>query len=308
MNFIKRFFKEDIPAAFSAGKWRIGLMQLRSRLKQLEKQRNALITELGTKAWSARVRHEGYETLYAQLVELDGLASQAQQELDSLQIKIAQETDHLNTTKAEFNTRLNDLKEPRQAAFQKLTQLQSAQKSIELRLTQFQKTVDQGPADLQRLEALMGQTSASNQPDKEAKIASLQNTIRTLEAHINEVLVEINTARVELASNQAEQMPIAKGIEGHDQGIALLEGEKKSVQEPIQEQLDQLNLEYRKTNGKRTNLTNNIASLMSEFGDQVFKTRPNSEKLLNEYSKIDSAESEKKEIIVNREFKRPILL
>ncbi len=50
MNAIKNFFQVDIPAAFSAGKLRIGLIQLNSQLTQLEEQKKPILNELGNKA------------------------------------------------------------------------------------------------------------------------------------------------------------------------------------------------------------------------------------------------------------------
>lgn len=296
MNPFKRFFQEDIPATFSAGKWRIDLLQLKSRLTQLERQKNALLGELGTKAWGKKVKNESYSTVYGKLEELDGLAGQTQQELDVVQNKINLETTHLNTINTEFITRLKGTQSQRQVALQKLAQLQTVQKEIDQRILQFQATINQGAANLQNLKAQAGQIQASDQMDKEEKIASIQNTEAAVKTKINIAELQISTAKAELANHQVEQMPIKSEIDGYNQQIITMQDQNKLTQTPIQEQLKLLHQDLLKINEKKTRLLNQITALMPEFGGQVYKYRPLNDALTAEYAKNDVLQNEIKTI------------
>src|SRR5574340_344819 len=102
MNSFQHFFREDIPAVMAAWKLRIQRGQLNSRLAQLEKDYEALLTELGTQTWAGRVQDPGYSETYAQLDVLDASRSQVQQEIDAIQSSINQENDRLKASTAEF--------------------------------------------------------------------------------------------------------------------------------------------------------------------------------------------------------------
>jgi len=296
MNPLKRFFQEDIPATFSAGKWRIDLMQLKTRLTQLEKQRNSLLGELGAKAWNNKVRNESYGTIYGKLEEIDRLAGQVQQEIDDLQNNINLETNHLNTTNAEFETRIKGTQNQRQSALQKLSQLQTVQKEIEQLISKSQTIITQGAANLQNLNNQKQQIQASEQVDKEAKISSLTNTETSVHTQINTAEIQLKSAQADLENNQVEQKPIKSEVDGYNQLLTMLQDQNKSTLSPIQEQLKQLNQKLLKANEKKTNVLNQITAMMTEFGGQVYKYHPLSEILTTEYNKVDAIQNEIKAI------------
>lgn len=296
MNALKRFFQEDIPAVFSAGKWRINLMQLNARVAQLEKQKNAALNELGNKAWESRVKDERYSAVYSKLEEIDLSLEQIQQEIDSLQITINHETDQLNLTVADFNNRSKGTQSQRQIALQNLSQLQTAQKSIELRINQLQITVNQGTTNVQNMQTQVGQLQGSNQADKEEKIASLQSTIATVQMQINEAAPQIDAEKAELESNQAEQAPIISEVEGYNQLINMLQEQNRSATLAIQEKLKRLQQDLLKVSEKKNGLLNQTAVLTPDLGNQVYRHRPVSEALSTAYAKVDAVLSETKEV------------
>ena len=292
MNPLKRFFQEDLAAAFSAGKWRIDLMQLKTRHTQLEKRKLALLGELGTKAWNAKLKNEGFGTIYGKLEGLDGQVGLTQKEIDAVQDKINLETRQLNTLNAEFDARMKDAQNQRQGTLQKINQLQLLQKEIEQRISQFQRTITQGNANLQTLENQISQIQASGQADKQEKIASMENTRSSVEMQIGTAGSQLTSAKTELDNNQAEQLPLKNEMDRHGQLIAMLQEQNKTSQTPIREKLRALNQELIKFNEKKAGLLNQVSALMPEFGGEVFRVRPPSDSLTAEYTNLDAISGE----------------
>ena len=292
MNAIKRFFQEDIPAVFSAGKWRVGLIQLNARLSQLEKQKNSALNELGQKAWDSRVKDERYSEIYGKLEELDAQLAQIQQEIDVKQQEINRETDHLNATKMDFDNRLKSTQDQRQHAVQKLAQLQVSQKNIESRLNQLRMSVNQATANVQSMRAQVSQLEGSNQPDKNEKITSLQSTISTTQMQIDEANSQTEVAKAELEANQAEQAPIKNEVDSYNQLISMLQAQSKSALTALQDNLKRLQQELLKVSERKNGILNQMGTLMPDLGNQVYRHRPVSDALTAAYAKVDGVSSE----------------
>lgn len=292
MNFIQRFFKEDIPNVFNAGKWRVNLAQQKSRLGQLEKKKNAALVELGKAAWKNRVKDKGYNETYDKLEELDGSLGQVQEEIDSIQNDINQENEQLNLKVADFDTRLKETKGQRQEVNQKLTQMQTTQKSIEQRINQLQTTISQNTTNIQNMQNQISQLQMSDQDDKEDTIASLQSTIENVQTQINETMPKVDEAKAELETNRTEQSPVQSEMEGYDQLIKMLNEQKNSVVAEIQGKIKELQQNLVTVTGKKNELVNKTNDLMPELGRQVFQYRPDAEVLSSAYAKADSAQNE----------------
>ena len=296
MNPIQRFFQEDIPATFSAGKWRLNLLQLNTRFGQLDKQKGVLLGELGVKTWNSKIRHEGYAGLYGKLEELDKLVAQVQQEIDSLHNKINQETEHLKATNADFDTRLKDAQAQRQAASQKLSELQTVQRNIQQRLAQLQSNITQGNSNLQAFQSQIIQLQASDQVDKEARIASLHSTSATVQAQINDANLQISKSKADLTANQEQQIPVKNEMDGLSQNIIRLQEQNKAAVTPIQQQLKLFQQDLLKVNEKKNGLLSQISTKMTEFGGHVYKFHPAAEALSAEYARLDANQAETKTV------------
>jgi hypothetical protein len=292
MNAIKRFFQDDIPAVFSAGRWRVGLMQLKSRLSQLEKQKTAALTELGQKTWDSRVKDDRYSEPYGKLEEFDAQVVQIQQEIDAKQQEINHETDHLNATRLDFDNRLKSTQDQRQVAVQKLTQLQANQKNLESRLNQLRTNASQATTNVQNMQAQISQMQGANQPDNNEKIASLQSTISTMQTQIDEANSQIDVVKAEFEVNQAEQAPIKNEVDGYNQLINMLQAQSKSALDAIQANLKRLQQELLKVSERKSGVPNQMSALMPDLGNQVYRHRPTSDALTAAYTKVDGISSE----------------
>ena len=296
MDAIKNFFQVDIPAAFSAGKLRIALIQLNSQLGQIENQKDPILNDLGAKAWEGRVKDTRYGITYDKLEELDASAGQVQQEIDDTQNSLLQETDRLNTITSDFNSRSKEIQDQRQPAAQRLNDLQAQQKGIENRLNQIQTMTTQGAANVQHMEIQANQLQSSAQPDKDAKIASLQSTIATVKSKIDTANVEASAARGELESNQAAQKPIEDQIAGYDQLTKMLQEQYRSAAAPIQSKIKDLQQSLAKLKEKKTGFNQKLLALMPDLGKEVYKYRPSADLLSTVYSKLDAIDSEIKTV------------
>lgn len=296
MNAIKNFFQVDIPVAFSAGKLRIGLIQLNSKLTQLEDQKKPILNELGKKAWEGRVKDSSYQITYSKLEEYDASVGQVQQEIDDTQNSHLQETDHLNGITTEFHSRSKEIQDQRQPAVQNLGELQTVQKGIEKRLSQLQGLISQGTMNARNMEIQIGQLQSSTQPDKDAKIASLQSTIATVKSQVDDANVQTTAVREELESHQSTQKPIRDQIEGYDQLTKMLQEQYRSEASPIQEKIKNLQKSLSKLKESKTNLNQKMLGLMPDLGREVNKHRPSADSLTTVYEKIDAMDREIKEV------------
>ncbi len=296
MNVIKRFFQEDIPAVFYAGKWRVSLIQLKSHLTQLEKQKNNSLIELGNKAWGSRVKDERYGAVYGKLEELDVLLGQSQNEIDIKQAEVNKETENLNSARTDIGTRIKSTQDQRQIAMQKLSQLQSTQKGVELRINQLQMVVHQGTTNIQNMQVQIDQLIAGNQPDKDEKISSLQNTIATVQARVDETTPQIQSAKAELETIQSEQTPIKSEVDGYNQLINMLQAQINSTSSTSQEKTKRLQQDFLKANEKKGGFLNQIAALIPDLGNQVYRHRPISDALSEGYGKVDAVQNEIKAV------------
>lgn len=296
MNAIKRFFQEDIPAVFSAGKWRVSLMQSRSRLSQLEKNRASVLTELGSKAWESRVRDDRYAAVYSKLEELDVSLVETQQAIDSKQAQISQETEHLNTTGTEFDGRLKSIQDQRQVAVQKLSQLQANQKSIEARTLQLQTSLNQGRSNIQGMQNQIAQLQASSQPDKDEKILSLQSTVSTVETQILNATSQMEAAKAEAEANRSEQVPVKNEVDGFNQMMNMLQGQSQSALAAIQETIKRYQQDLLQVSEKKNKLLSQMNALMPDLGNQVYRHRPASDALSAAYAKADGVSNEIREV------------
>ena len=296
MNVISHFFQVDIPATFSAGKLRIALIQLNTQLAQTEEQKAPILNDLGAKAWEGRVKDTRYEKTYGKLEELDASVGQVQQETDNLQSTHLQETDHLNTITSDFNVRSKEIQDQRQPTMQKLSDLQSQQREIEKRLNQIQTKITQGAANIHNMEIQANQLQSSVQPDKDAKIASVQSTIATVKSQIEADNVKAEAARGELESNQTTQKPVEDQIAGYDQLIKMLQEQYRSSAAPIQEKIKDLKQSLSKLKEKKTGFNQEMLALMPDLGKEVYKYRPSADLLSAVYGKLDAIDGEIKTV------------
>jgi chromosome segregation ATPase len=296
MNAIKNFFQEDIPAAYTAGKLRIALIQLNSQLAQFEKQKAPIINNLGSKAWEGRVKDPNYDKTYGKLEELDVSIGQIQQEIDNTQNLLLQENDHLNKITSEFNSRLEEMQDQRQPAVQEFGDLQSKQKGIEKELNEINIIIEQGMINGRNMEIQASQLQLTVQPDKDAKIASLKSTIGALRSQMIEAKARAVKAKNELEFNQAAQKPIRDKIEGYNQLIIMEQKNFDSTIAPIQKKITDLQQSLTNLKDKKIGLNQKMLLLMPDLGREVSKYRPSANLLSAIYDKLDAKECEIKEI------------
>ena len=216
--------------------------------------------------------------------------------MDDIQNSLLQETDHLNKITNEFHSRSKEIQEQRQPVVQNLGELQAIQKGIEKRLSQLQAEISQGAANARNMEIQVGQLQSSTQPDKDAKIASLQSTIATVKSQVDDANVQITSVREELESNQAAQKPITDQIEGYDQLTKMLQEQFRSEAAPIQEKIKILQQSLSKLKESKIILNQKMLGLMPDLGREVYKHRPLADSLTSIYEKTDAKDREIKEV------------
>jgi hypothetical protein len=179
---------------------------------------------------------------------------------------------------------------------QKLGELQTQQKSVEQRLSQLRTTILQSTNNVRNMEAQASQLESSTLPDRDAKIASLQSTISTLQSQIAQNASLADAAKGELDSNQAAQKPLKDQIAEYDQLIKTLQDQYRAAALPIQDQVKNLQQSLLKINEKKNGLNDSMLALMPDLGRQVYQYRPSTNILSPVYEKSDAMDREIKAV------------
>jgi chromosome segregation ATPase len=296
MDAITHFFQVDIPAVFSAGKYRLALIQLNSQLSQLEKQKGPILKDLGAKAWEGGIRDARYAAIYGKLEELDASVKQTQNEMDELQKSLSQETNNLSALIHEFNGRLKEVQDQRQPVMEKLRTWQAKQTDVEKRLNRIQATTRENTALVRNMEIQAVQLHSSDQPEKDARIASLHSTIGTVKSQMDAAVGETDAAKKELESICAAKKPLEDQIAGYDQLIKMMQDQHQTSVAPIQEKIKNLKQNSSALSGKKAGINQKILDLMPEFGKEVNASRPPADLLSPIYGKVDAVDREIKEV------------
>ncbi len=281
--------QEWFSAGISTGKWRVQAMKLSNEHTHLEKDKKQLVSELGAKAWSARVTHPDYEDLYNQLETLDEQRAELKEQRETAAQQLQEVQQTYGQTESEYATRINNLQEELKNTKNHLEQIRSDKASFEKQEKKAQKNREETQAEIQSLRDRLSQVPASDAPEADEQSTTLTNAIAALEQSLSQMADEISHLQSEIQRSETEQQPLAEKVDHLKQKIEQEQAEKREVLAPLDRQIVTLQEEIKATDKQLSAVTQEMTPLIDNLGSYVDRARPESPALSELYAKLDQA-------------------
>lgn len=277
---------------FSASKWRVQAMKLGNDRTRVEKDKGKLLSELGVKAWEARVVHPSYAELYGQLETLEQQRTALNEQTQTLELQLQQVRQTRSQTDSEYATRISRLQEERKGATTRLTQVRADKTALEKRLSKAQTDQQKTQAELQSLHSRLAQVQSYAVPDRDTQAASLSNAIAALEQSLAQLVGDIPRSQSEIARLEAEQQPLADEVNRLEQQLAQVQTEQREALAPIDRQMTALQGEIRAYTEQLAGLAQQMTPLINDLGPLVDRARPESLALSELYTRLNQSYQE----------------
>lgn len=273
----------------SAAKWRVQAAKLGNDRSRAEKERKRLLSDLGARAWQARVAHPSYAELYAQLEALDQQRAALREQIQAAEQQLRQVQQTRAQTDSEYAARLRAVQEERAAAARRLSQARAEYAAAEKRLRKVQAEQQTTQAEIQSLRSKLAQALASAAPDSEAQAASLSSGIAALEQSLAQSASDMSHLQSEIARLHAEQQPLVDEVNRLDQERAQVQAEQRQALAPLDQQIAALQGQIRSHTQQSTELERKMTPLTHELGPLVDRARPASPELSEVYARLDQS-------------------
>ncbi len=284
--------KEWSTAGINSGKWKIQASKLGGDLKHIEQEKAGLITELGTKAWEARVSHPAYAEPYTQLESLDQQASTIDADTKFLETHLQQVRDTRSKVAAEYARQISKLQSERKDVNTSLEKSRSNQTDLEKQSTKLEQEKTKMEGEIQTHQKKLAQVQASGSPDRDKQAASLTDAIAALEKSLFTTTGRVPELQTEIANLQTEQQPLVDQIARISDQITKAQADQKAALDPIDQQIGDLEGQINAKKADLNDLRQKMTPLISSLGPLVDSARPESEALNKIYGKIDKTYTE----------------
>jgi len=279
-------------AGFSSGKWWVQAMKLNNERTRVEKDKGKLISELGKKAWAARVAHPSYSELYERLEALEQQRAVLSETAQAIELQLQQVRQTRTQTESEYKARINEVQDERKAVSTRLNQVRTDKAAQERRASKVQADQQKAQAEIQSLQNRLAQVQASAAPDRETQAASLSNAIAALEQSLAQLVNEMPHLQSEIARLTAEEQPLVNEVNRLEQQLAQMQGEQREALAPLDQQIAGLQNELRTHTEQAAALTQQMPPLIEALGPQVEHARPESAALAEMYDQLDKTSQE----------------
>lgn len=284
--------KKWSEAGLSVGKWKAQSLKTGSDKHRVENIRRQLVSELGAKAWEARVVHPDYAELYGELEELEKRRIALQEQLRSCEQSLQNARQTRAQTDAEYTARINRLQEERANANARLTKIRADKSASEKRVSKLQVDQQKTHAEIRALQDKLAQQSSSLTSNQGTQAASLSNAIAALERSLVQIAQDIPRLQSEISQLSAEESSLASDVERLEKQTLSLQSEHREALTPLDRQIAALQEEIRTYNKQIVELTERMTPLINNLGPMVDRVRPDSPTLEPLYAQIDRAGSE----------------
>ncbi len=290
MNDLFAELKDILTAGFSSGKWQVQLIKLNSDVARVEKQKTRLVENLGGLAWDNRVNHPSYQSEFSELEEAEQERSGVKQEIQEIQAQIQQISHELGQIRTDYAKRIAAINQKKQTAATRANQARTAFRYAEDRFNQAQKQQKKTASDISMLRSQLDQVTDSTMPDKEVRVANLNNAIRASQAALAESSNQMAAAQVEISSLKADLQDLTGQISDFEGQIADLQAEQRADTQPLESRISSHQTDLRTANEKFKEITAEIQQMCLQLGPAVEAARPVSTSLDAAYGQIDSAQ------------------
>jgi chromosome segregation ATPase len=262
--------------------------RLKSELKGLERDKAALLDELGEKAWAARVSDPNYEGAYNQLLTIQGQIDGAADHRRSLEEKKAELVEQREAVLERFGQQIEALKKQQSGVEHDLTDAKNRVRALEADLDATAQEKVRFQRDVKDTRSRIIEMERSDDPDKVEQLSELNSRLSSLTTS----LLDATNAEPELAAQlpglQNQVLALSTQFNDLQGQIQALEGDLKSELLPLDDQLDALEKQIKTKNSEIKNFEEQLAQMAKALGAQVEKARPFSPELTELYQKMDT--------------------
>jgi chromosome segregation ATPase len=289
-------FAQLSTAGINANKWKLEERKLQGQMDDIQAKKEKLISDLGKKAWTAKVMHPSYAEAYTTLEDLDMQKSTLVKETQQLETALKQAEDSKAKITSEYEKQLNDLQSLVKDVEKKIDRSQSQQS----KLTKEWEKVDQEQAkllsEIGEKQAQLAEVEAGDSPDKPALVETLAAKIKILEASLGESREKISAFERDLSKLEIEQQPFEDQIERLTAQISTVEGDQQQALAPLVQRITGLEESLATKKAEIEYLEEKMPPIIQNLGPVVESARPESTALRGEYQKIDQANANLKDI------------
>ena len=262
-------------------------VRLKSELKGLERDKAALIDELGEKAWAARVSDPSYEGAYNQLLTIQGQIDGAADHRRSLEEKNAELVEQREAVVERFDQQIEALKHQQAGVEHDLTDAKNRVRALEADLDAVAQEKVRFQRDVKDTRSRIIEMERSDDPDKVEQLRELNSRLSSLTAS----LLDATNAEPELAAQlpglQNQVLALSTQFNDLQGQIQALEGDLKSELLPLDDQLEALEKQIKTKSSEIKTFEEQLAQMAKALGVQVEKARPFSPELTELYQKLD---------------------
>lgn len=261
--------------------------RLKGELKGLNRDKSALLDELGEKAWAARVNDPSYESAYNQLLTVQGQIDGATDHRRSLEEKTAELTQQRKAVVERFEQQIEVLRSQQAGVEHDLAAAKNRVRSLEADLDAATQEKSRFQRDVKETRGRIIEMERSDDPAKVEQLSELNSRLNSLTTS----LLDATNAEPDLAAQLPglQNQALALSTQSNDlQGqIQALEGELKNEVLPLDDQLEALGKQIKTKGSEIKTFEEKLAPMVRDLGAQVEKARPLSPDLTELYQKLD---------------------
>jgi chromosome segregation ATPase len=289
-------FSQLSTAGINANKWKLEERKLQGQKEDILSKKENLTSELGKKAWAAKVMHPSYAEAYTTLENLDAQKSALVKETQQLQTALKQAEDSRSKITSEYAKQISDLQSLVKDVEKKMDKSRSQGSKLNKELEKIHKEQDKLLAEIAENQEKLAEIEASDAPDKESQAEVLVSRIKTLEGTISETREKIVDFERDIAKLEIEQQPYEDKIERLNDQISTVEGDQGEVLTPLAERITSLEENLAAKKAEIEDLEGKMPPIIQNLGPLVESARPESEALTGEYQKIDQASANLRDV------------
>ena len=289
-------FSHLSTAGINANKWKLEERKLGAQKDDIQAKKAKLISDLGKKAWAAKVMHPSYAEAYTTLEDLDAQKRTLVKETQQLETALKQAEDSKAKITSEYEKQLSDLQSQVKDVEKKIDRSQSQQ----AKLTKEWEKVDQEQAkllsEIGEKQAQLAEVEAGDSPDKAAQVEALAAKIKGLETTLAESREKISAFERDLSKLEIEQQPFEDQIERLTAQISTVEADQGETLTPLTERIAGLEADLAAKKAEIKDLEEKMPPIINNLGPLVEAARPESDVLRSEYQKIDQADATMRDV------------
>ncbi len=288
--------KKWASSGLNLNKWRSQEKKLRAQKEKVEQEQADLIKVLGEQAWKARVSHPDYADHFNAMVRLADQRKRLADESAVLGGELKKANDTRAKVTAEYSKQTSDLESLRKDASKKIDKAQSRQAKLGKALDKNNAERETLRVKIEELQQKLAEVMASDAPNKDERLASIEKEIKASELSLAEATAEMTEIDSELSRLELEQQPFGDKLTRLTNQFATVEDDQAEALAPMDQRITELEQRISAKKAQIEALDEQIRPMIDSLGPMVAAVRPKSEDLTATYKKLDAVKANLGEI------------